>query len=118
VVSRSAVRSAPDVDLARRRWLAARHPSWRHAAYYPGMGSEREDAWAALLDVVPAGWQVGRASYHDERREWDLYAFDPSERPKVGVRSREWIAKASTEEGVVRKMARCLAALRRGETPQ
>ncbi|MDQ3938269.1 MAG: hypothetical protein M3253_06260 [Chloroflexota bacterium] len=39
-------------------------------------------------------WDVGSPSYHDERREWALYAFDPSERPRVGIRQREWQAVA------------------------
>ena len=43
---------------------------------------------------------------------------DPSERPKVGLRSREWTAIASTEEGVVREMARCLRELGAGRAPR
>jgi hypothetical protein len=50
--------------------------------------SDLESAWDALLAVLPAGWYVGRPSYHEERDEWLLYAFDPSERAVVGVRSR------------------------------
>jgi hypothetical protein len=79
------------------------------------MGSEREEAWDALLAVAPTGWYVGRPSYHLERDEWLLYAFDPSERAVVGVRSRELTAKASTEVGVVREMARCLRAIADGK---
>ena len=67
-----------------------------------------DDAWDALHSVVPTGWYVGRPSYHDERREWQQYAFDPSERAKLGIRSREWTAVAATEEAVVREMARGL----------
>ena len=67
-----------------------------------------ELAWRAVHDALPDGWVVGRASYHPERREWLLYAFDPRERPHVGLRSREWIAVSPTEEGVVLEMARCL----------
>jgi hypothetical protein len=52
-----------------------------------------EEAWDALLIVVPVGWYVGKPSYHDERNEWLLYAFDPSERAVVGVRSREWTGR-------------------------
>jgi hypothetical protein len=66
-------------------------------------------AWDALLAVVPTSWYVGRPSYHLERDEWLLYAFDPSERAVVGVMSREWTAVASTEVGVVREMVRYLA---------
>ena len=47
-----------------------------------------------------------------------MYAFDPSERLKVGLRSREWIARAESEEGVVREMARCLRELREGRAPR
>jgi len=48
-----------------------------------------QEAWDALHAATPAGWFVGRPSYHDERREWLQYAFDPDERPVVGVRKRE-----------------------------
>jgi len=61
---------------------------------------------------------VGRPSYHDERRECLLYTFDPSERPIVGVREREWTAIAQTEEGVVREMARCLTKISAGRVPK
>jgi len=71
--------------------------------------SEREEAWEAVHEALPAGWYVGRPSYHDERPESVMYAFDPSERPVVGLRSREWTAIAQTEEGVVCEMAGCLA---------
>ncbi len=47
-----------------------------------------DEAWAELHDATPPGWWVGSPSYHNERREWLLYAFDPSERAKVGLRSR------------------------------
>ena len=49
----------------------------------------------------PLGWYVGRPSYHLERNEWAMYAFDPAERPVVGVRSPDWTAKTSTELSVV-----------------
>ena len=65
--------------------------------------SDLETAWDALLAVLPIGWYVGQPSYHVERDEWLLYAFVPSERPVVGVRSREWTAIASTEVGVVQE---------------
>jgi hypothetical protein len=82
------------------------------------VGSELEEAWSALLEVVPAGWSVGRPSEHPERNEWALYAYDANERPKVGVRSYEWIAKASTEVGVVIEMRPCLQAIVEGRTPK
>lgn len=79
---------------------------------------DRERAWDELHDATPPGWQVGRPSYHDERREWLLYAFDPSERPVVGLRSREWTAIAESEEAVVLEMARCLREISEGRVPK
>ncbi len=61
-----------------------------------GVTSERERAWDEFHAAKPPGWWVGSRSFHPERAEWLLYAFDPSERPIAGARSREWIAKAST----------------------
>ncbi len=46
------------------------------------------------------------------------YAFDPSEQPKVGLRSREWTAIAPTEVVVVQEMARCLREMRAGRVPR
>lgn len=80
--------------------------------------SVSEEAWYSVHDALPAGWYVGRPSYHDERREWLMYAYDPSERPMVGLRSREWTAVAWTEEGVVREMARCLREIAAGRVPR
>jgi hypothetical protein len=82
------------------------------------MASELEEAWSALLEVVPVGWSVGRPSEHPERAEWLPYAFDPTERPVVGARSREWTAVSATEIGVVVEMARCLRELGEGRVPK
>jgi len=76
-----------------------------------------EEAWNEVHAVTPHGRTVGRASHHPERQEWLVYAFDPSERPKVGLRSREWTAVAQTELLVVREMARCLRAISEGRVP-
>lgn len=43
------------------------------------MTSPMDKAWQELHEAAPPGWHVGRPSYHPERREWLLYAFDPSE---------------------------------------
>jgi len=64
------------------------------------------------------GWQVGRPHFHDERRCWEQYAFDPKERPRVGKRSREWTAIGPTEVACVREMADCLRELREGRWPR
>lgn len=53
------------------------------------MIAEREEAWAELHAATASGWWVGQPSYHNERRVWLLYAFDPSERAVVGTRQRE-----------------------------
>jgi hypothetical protein len=58
-----------------------------------------EDAWDALHAAAPRGWYVGRPSFHHERNEWLLYAFDPAEIAHVGIRKREWTAIAATEDG-------------------
>jgi len=70
--------------------------------------SDGEQAWAELLEAKPAGWYVGQPSYHNERQEWVLYAFDPSERAVAGVRKREWQALAP------REVERCLREIGEG----
>ncbi len=61
--------------------------------------------------------RLGRPTYYDERRQWHQYAFDPSERAVVGLRSREWTAIGSSELEVVREMARCLREIGEGRAP-
>jgi hypothetical protein len=48
---------------------------------------------------------------------WEQHAFDPSERAKAGVRSREWTAVAAAEPAVNRELARCLRLMREGRVP-
>ena len=43
-----------------------------------------------------------------------MYAFDPSEKPVVGKRSREWTAVRQTELHCVQTMAYCLGELQAG----
>ena len=43
-----------------------------------------------------------------------MYAFDQRERPKAGVRSREWTAVGPTEFEVLLAMARCLREIGEG----
>ncbi len=77
-----------------------------------------EAAWDELHAVnATLGWQVGMPAYYDRRDEWQLYTFDPPERPKVGHRSREWTAVAPTQERVVRSMARVLREISEGRLP-
>ena len=77
-----------------------------------------EYAWAELHLATPPGWYVGRPLYNARRDEWSLYAFDTTEKAKIGRRSREWTAVGPTEERVVREMARCLTELAAGRVPK
>jgi hypothetical protein len=77
-----------------------------------------EALWAELHDATPPKWLVGRPAYSERRDEWSLYAFDPTERPTVGHRSREWTAVAPTQARVVREMARCLRDISERHTPK
>lgn len=77
-----------------------------------------EEAWNEIHAATPSGWHVGRPGYNPGRHIWEQYAFDPSERPRVGLRSREWTAIGDTEEAVVREMARCLREIGAGRVPK
>ena len=76
-----------------------------------------EAAWAAVHENTPEGWYVGQPMEHPERAEWSQYAFDPSETPVVGKRSREWTAVGQTRLHCVQTMAYCLAELMAGRWP-
>jgi hypothetical protein len=77
-----------------------------------------EAAWHELHDALPPGWYVGTAAYDERRDEWSVYAFDTTERVKMGKRSREWTAIHPTHEGVIREMARCLREIAAGRVPR
>ncbi|MGZ8803500.1 MAG: hypothetical protein ACXWZL_13065 [Mycobacterium sp.] len=47
-----------------------------------------------------------------------LYAFDPTERPKVGLRNKEWTAVGRSELHVVQVMAHCLREISAGRVPR
>jgi hypothetical protein len=55
-------------------------------------------AWAELMESRPASWFIGTPVHHVERDQWALYAFDTTERVKIGKRSREWTAVAPTRD--------------------
>ncbi len=80
------------------------------------MASDLEAAWDAVHAALPPGWYVGRPSYHDERDERLLYAFDPSERAVVGIRSREWTA--ATEAEAAAQLGLAASALPQSRMPQ
>lgn len=67
--------------------------------------------------ALPAGWLAVRPNLHDERGRWLMYASDPAEKPRKGVRQHEWSAMADSEVRVVREMARCLAEIKAGRVP-
>lgn len=71
----------------------------------------------ALHAATPPRWFVGRPGQR-HGGQWEMYAFDRTERPKMGHRSHEWVAVASDEVGVVREMARCLVELGAGRIPK
>ena len=75
--------------------------------------TDLEAAWAAVHDATPPGWYVGRPGFEERYNQWSMRAFDPSETPIVGKRSREWTAVGRTElelhgcSGVVRFVTAC-----------
>jgi len=80
--------------------------------------TDLDDAWAAAHAATPPGWYVGQPMEHPERGEWAQFAYDTTERPVEGKRSREWTAVAPTELTVVRSMAYCLKELGEGRWPK
>ena len=71
--------------------------------------TDLEAAWDALRTALPPRRDVGRPSQHGPH-ESVLYAFDPTERPKVGTRTREQEASAPTERDMVHGLTRRLAS--------
>jgi hypothetical protein len=71
--------------------------------------SERDDAWAAVHDTLPAGWSVGRPSRHLEEHErpWHVIAVDLRRR----ARRHQYVKGTGWTEA---EALRDLAALLRG----
>lgn len=76
-----------------------------------------EDAWNELHESLPPRWYVGTPQFNQRRDEWAIYAYDTTERVKIGKRSREWTTVHPTQEGVIREMARCLREMSAGRVP-
>jgi hypothetical protein len=78
-----------------------------------------EQAWAELHGAIPPGWFVGRPPHNPRKTmPWEQYAFDTTERPRVGHRSREWTAVAPTQARVVREIEQCLREISEGGAPR
>ena len=99
-------------------WCARSTSSPSRPGRFAATTTDLEAARAAVHDATPEGWYVGRPMEHTERNEWSQFAFDPSETPVVGKRSREWTAVGPTELRCVQEMARCLGELREGRWPK
>ncbi len=82
------------------------------------MSDTLEDAWDQLHEANVQNWYVGKPAFDERRNSWSLYPFDPTEKPKVGHRSREWTAVHPTQIGVIRGMARCLGEIAAGRVPK
>jgi hypothetical protein len=82
--------------VKQRSWYGCRFNRIGHVS-----ADDLEAAWGEVHDATPPDWYVGRPSYHDERHEWTMYAFDQRERHRAGVKSREWTAVAETEVEVL-----------------
>lgn len=83
--------------------------------------TDLERAWAELDEAnATLHWRVGRPYLHEEMASnpWEQYAYDPSERPKAGGRSREWTAIGNSEIEVICDMARCLREIAAARVPR
>ena len=80
--------------------------------------TDLEAARAAVHEDTPEGWYVGKPDFEERYNQWSMYAFDPSEKPIVGKRSREWTAVGPTELRCVQTMAYCLRELGEGRWPK
>jgi len=89
-----------------------------HAMFTVPPMDDLENAWAELHEATLPGWQIGRPAFNERKGEWSLYAWDATERPKIGHRSREWTAIHPTQSGVLRAMARCLREIGEGRVPR
>jgi hypothetical protein len=76
------------------------------------------EAWTELHSSTPSDWFVGRPGYDPTHRQWTMYAFDPHEKSRVGLRSREWTCVGVTELHVLEEMGRGLRGISEGRAPK
>ena len=117
-----------DEPTAVRRTGASRHGigavqprlSTRSVGSTPtlGLDDRPRSRPAGVHENTPTPCYVGRPGYEERHNRWEQYAFDPSEKPVVGKREREWIAAGPTEVRCVQEMARCLGELKAGRWPK
>jgi hypothetical protein len=77
-----------------------------------------EAAWEALHAANVEDWWIGRPRFNERRNEWSLYAYDRTEKVRIGKRSRHWTAVHPTQNGVIRTMAYCLTEFAAGRVPK
>ena len=77
------------------------------------MDGDKHDAWNDLHEAQRAGWYVGIPLYNVQRRRWQLYAFDTTEKVRTDPRGRELTTLGQSEDECVREMARFLREFRR-----
>lgn len=75
------------------------------------------EAWERLHAAKPDDWFVGRPGQR-YGGQWEMYAFDQTEKAEIGRRSREWTAVGRTEVECVLEMARCLVEISEGRVPR
>ena len=76
-----------------------------------------EDAWNDLHDAKPVARFAGRQAY-DDGGSCEGDGIDLRAGARAGHRSREWMAAAETELGVIQEVARCLRVIREGGVPE
>ena len=75
--------------------------------------AELQAAWNEVHLATPPNWTVGLPSQR-HGGSWEMYAFDQTEKPKIGRRDREWTATGQTEEECIREMGALSAGDWRG----
>ena len=71
-----------------------------------------------MLAISGDGWNPPDFVMATDNQQWSMHAFDPTEMPADGKRSREWTAVGRSELHCLRVMARCLGEIRAGRWPR
>jgi hypothetical protein len=67
-------------DLAEA--IADRDEAVPDGGWYPPVVTDRESAWFAVHDALPAGWAVGPLTFDQARQLCEVVAMSPTSRPR------------------------------------
>ena len=77
-------------------------------------------SWSCISRATPSRHAAGSLAIQGNATaaQWQMYAYDTTEKAEIGRRSREWTAVVESEVECVLEMARCMREISEGKVPR